>query len=136
MAVIEFARNVLGWDDANSTEFNPGTKHPVVVDMPEHHPGQMGGTMRLGKRKTLFKTKDCITCKLYRGADFVEERHRHRYEVNPEMVPELEKHGLRFVGQDETQKRMEIMELPEHKFYVGVQYHPCLLYTSPSPRDS
>ena len=54
-AVIEFARNVLGWKDAHSTEAEPKTKHPVVIEMPEHHPGELGGTMRLGKRKTIFK---------------------------------------------------------------------------------
>ncbi len=60
IAVIEFARNVLGWKDANSTEFDPATKNPVVIEMPEHNPGQMGATMRLGKRKTLFKTTDSL----------------------------------------------------------------------------
>ena len=60
LAVVEFARNVLGWKDAQSTEFNPSTEHPVVIEMPEHNPGQMGATMRLGKRKTLFKTKDSL----------------------------------------------------------------------------
>lgn len=58
--MIEFARNVLGWKDANSTEFDPSTKNPVVIEMPEHNTGQMGATMRLGKRKTLFKTADCL----------------------------------------------------------------------------
>jgi len=60
LAVVEFARNVLGWKDAHSTEFDPHTTHPVVVEMPEHNPGQMGATMRLGKRKTIFKTKESI----------------------------------------------------------------------------
>lgn len=54
-AVIEFARNVLGWEGAHSTEAEPATPHPVVIEMPEHHPGQLGGTMRLGKRKTIFR---------------------------------------------------------------------------------
>jgi CTP synthase len=124
VAVIEFARSVLGWEDANSTEFNPETKNPVVIDMPEHHPGNLGGTMRLGKRKTVFKTKDCIIRKLYRDADFIEERHRHRYEINPKLIPEFEKHGLMFVGHDETQERMEIMELKDHRYFVATQYHP------------
>lgn len=60
IAVIEFARNVLNWKGANSSEFDPSTDHAVVVEMPEHNPGQMGGTMRLGKRKTLFKSKDSL----------------------------------------------------------------------------
>ena len=63
VAVAEFARNVLGWKDAHSTEFNPSTKHPVVIEMPEHNTGQMGGTMRLGKRKTVFKTKKSLLSK-------------------------------------------------------------------------
>lgn len=62
-AVIEFARNVLGWKDAHSTEFHPQTSHPVVIDMPEHNPGQMGATMRLGKRDTHFQTTDSVICK-------------------------------------------------------------------------
>ena len=63
LAVVEFARNVLEWKDAQSTEFNPDTTHPVVIEMPEHNPGQMGATMRLGKRKTLFKSKDSLLSK-------------------------------------------------------------------------
>ncbi|XP_016402479.1 CTP synthase 1-like [Sinocyclocheilus rhinocerous] len=82
LAVCEFARNMLDWKDANSTEFDPETKHPVVIDMPEHNPGQMGGTMRLGKRRTIFKTKNSILRKLYGDVDYVEERHRHRFEVH------------------------------------------------------
>ncbi|KAG0417646.1 hypothetical protein HPB47_005450 [Ixodes persulcatus] len=111
-AVIEFSRNVLGWADANSTEINPESKHPVIIEMPEHHVGQMGGTMRLGKRKTIFNTHDSILRKLYMNADVIEERHRHRYEVNPAFAPDLEKAGLHFVGKDETGKRMEIIEFP------------------------
>ena len=65
MAVIEFARNVLDWKDAASTEFNLSTTHPVVIEMPEHNPGQMGGTMRLGKRKTVFKTKESLLSKCW-----------------------------------------------------------------------
>ena len=65
VAVIEFARNVLGWKDAHSTEFNPTTTNPVVIEMPEHNTGQMGGTMRLGKRKTIFQTKDSLLSKFY-----------------------------------------------------------------------
>uniref|UniRef100_G3NYC8 CTP synthase n=1 Tax=Gasterosteus aculeatus aculeatus TaxID=481459 RepID=G3NYC8_GASAC len=80
LAVCEFARNTLGWADANSTEFDPESKHPVVIDMPEHNPGQMGGTMRLGKRRTIFKTNSSVLRKLYGDAEYVDERHRHRFE--------------------------------------------------------
>ncbi|EFJ20233.1 hypothetical protein SELMODRAFT_109323 [Selaginella moellendorffii] len=124
IAVIEFARSVLGLDGAHSTEFDPATPHPCVVYMPEISKTHKGGTMRLGARRTLFQTTNCITAKLYGNAMFVDERHRHRYEVNPEMVSSLENAGLCFVGRDETGRRMEIVELASHKFYVGVQFHP------------
>jgi len=123
-AVIEFARNVLHWEGAHSAEADPDTKHPVVVEMPEHNPGQMGGTMRLGKRRTLFKSDDSILKKLYGNVDHVDERHRHRYEVNPAYVSEFEKLGMNFVGHDVEGERMEIMELKDHPYYVAVQYHP------------
>lgn len=126
LAVCEFARNVLGWEDANSTEFNPESTHPVVIDMPEHNPGQMGGTMRLGKRRTIFKSNTSVLRKLYGDVDFVEERHRHRFEVNPELKHHFEEKGLQFVGQDVEGERMEVIELSEkdHCYFVGVQYHP------------
>lgn len=63
LAVVEFARHVLGWTDAQSSEFDPATTHPVVIEMPEHNPGQMGGTMRLGMRKTVFKSTDSLLSK-------------------------------------------------------------------------
>ncbi|KAJ0055385.1 hypothetical protein NL108_016875, partial [Boleophthalmus pectinirostris] len=151
LAVCEFARNMLGWKDANSTEFDPESQHPVVIDMPEHNPGQMGGTMRLGKRRTIFKTNnsilrkrdskcidlDTFQCfctyvlililgKLYGDAEYVEERHRHRFEasVNPELKSHFEEKGFRFVGQDIEGERMEVIELDDHPYFVGVQYHP------------
>ncbi|KZV44150.1 CTP synthase [Dorcoceras hygrometricum] len=124
ISVIEIARNVLGLERANSEEFDDKTPHPVVIFMPEGSKTHMGSTMRLGSRRTLFQTPDCITSKLYHNSEYVDERHRHRYEVNPEMIGILEESGLRFVGRDETGKRMEIMEFPDHPFYVGVQFHP------------
>ncbi|XP_019499409.1 PREDICTED: CTP synthase 1 isoform X2 [Hipposideros armiger] len=135
LAVVEFSRNVLGWQDANSTEFDPNTSHPVVIDMPEHNPGQMGGTMRLGKRRTLFQTKNSVMRKLYGDTDYLEERHRHRFEVNPVLKKCLEEQGLKFVGQDVGGERMEIVELEDHPFFVGVQYHPEFLSRpiKPSP---
>ena len=122
--VIEFARNVLGKANANSTEIDPDTPHPVVIDMPEHNQGQLGGTMRLGKRQTIFKTQDSVMRQLYGNETSVEERHRHRYEVNPNFVSEFENAGMIFVGHDADATRMEIMELKNHPFYVAVQYHP------------
>ncbi|XP_062831305.1 CTP synthase 2 isoform X3 [Anolis carolinensis] len=124
LAVVEFARNCLNWQDANSTEFDSNTKNPVVIDMPEHNPGDMGGTMRLGKRKTIFKTEDSVLRKLYGDQSFIEERHRHRYEVNPKLINFFEEKGLTFVGHDTEGKRMEIIELDDHPYFIGVQFHP------------
>uniref|UniRef100_A0A6N2N1Y2 CTP synthase n=1 Tax=Salix viminalis TaxID=40686 RepID=A0A6N2N1Y2_SALVM len=124
IAVIEFARSVLSLERADSNEFNANTPDPVVIFMPEGSRTHMGSTMRLGSRRTLFHTTNCITAKLYGNPQYVEERHRHRYEVNPEVIEVLEENGLKFVGKDETGKRMEILELPSHPFYVGVQFHP------------
>lgn len=92
--------------------------------MPEHHPGQMGGTMRLGKRTTIFKNSNSVLKKLYGNVSEVEERHRHRYEVNPKYVNDLESKGLKFVGHDSEKVRMEMFELEGHPYYVGVQFHP------------
>ena len=111
LAVVEFARHVLGLADANSAEFDGATPHPAVVFMPEGSTTHKGGTMRLGARRTVLETVDCISAKLYQAEQYVNERHRHRYEVNPTLVPDLEAKGLKFVGKDETGQRMEIVEL-------------------------
>ncbi|TXG71417.1 hypothetical protein EZV62_006352 [Acer yangbiense] len=124
IAVIEFARSILGLCDANSTEFDPKTSNPCVIFMPEGSKTHMGGTMRLGSRRTYFEVADCKSAKLYGNASYVDERHRHRYEVNPDMVSQLENAGLSFVGRDESGRRMEIVELPSHPYFVGVQFHP------------
>lgn len=123
-AVIEFARNVLLLTNAHSTEVEANCEHPVVIDMPEHHPGDLGGTMRLGKRTTIFKKEKSVIRQLYGNASQIAERHRHRYEVNPEYVSQLEKRGMKFVGHDSEQTRMEIVELENHPYYVAVQFHP------------
>ena len=122
-AVIEYCRNALGLKDANSSEFDKSTPNQVIIEMPEHNQGQMGGTMRLGKRRTIFK-KECLLKKLYGNVEHVDERHRHRYEVNPNFVKGLEDAGMLFPGQSEDGNRMEVMELKAHPYYVGVQYHP------------
>ncbi|XP_011020952.1 PREDICTED: CTP synthase-like isoform X1 [Populus euphratica] len=124
IAVIEFARSILGLQDANSTEFDPDTKNPCVIFMPEGSKTHLGGTMRLGSRRTYFQVMDCKSAKLYGNRSFIDERHRHRYEVNPDMVSRLEDAGLSFTGKDETGQRMEIVELPNHPYYIGAQFHP------------
>ncbi|RIB24057.1 CTP synthase [Gigaspora rosea] len=145
VAVIEFARNVCGLSDANSEEFEPHSKHKIVINMPEVSLTHLGGTMRLGMRSTIFKDdteKWSITRKLYEvtgfmavGKQSIEERHRHRYEVNPTYISKLEEKGMHFVGRDEKGERMEIMELKDHPFFVGTQYHPEYLSRplNPSP---
>ncbi|KAK3134780.1 hypothetical protein QOZ80_5BG0410630 [Eleusine coracana subsp. coracana] len=124
IAVIEFARSVMKLHGANSTEFDPAAKTPCVIFMPEGSKTHMGATMRLGSRRTFFQVNSCKSAKLYGNASYVDERHRHRYEVNPDMVPEFEKAGLSFVGKDESGRRMEIIELPTHRFFIGAQFHP------------
>ncbi|KAL3616625.1 hypothetical protein CASFOL_039019 [Castilleja foliolosa] len=124
IVVIEFARSVLGLHNANSTEVNPNTPEPVVIFMPEGSKTHMGGTMRLGSRRTYFQGTSSKSAKLYGNQSFIDERHRHRYEVNPDMVQKLEDAGLSFTGKDETGFRMEIVELPSHPYFVGVQFHP------------
>ncbi|CAO3638819.1 unnamed protein product [Mucor hiemalis] len=126
IAVIEFARNMCGMAGAESAEMNPDTPTPVVVYMPEISKTHMGGTMRLGLRPTVFQdgTETSRVRKLYGGKPSVDERHRHRYEVNPIHVETFEKNGLKFIGRDETGERMEIVELDDHPFFVGCQYHP------------
>jgi len=123
VSVIEYARNVLHMEDANSTEIDQHAESPVVIFMPEGSKTHMGGTMRLGSRQTNIEEKS-LAHKLYGKAE-VHERHRHRYEVNPEYVAAFEKAGLRFTGRSTDGKRMEITELKsEHPFFIGVQYHP------------
>ena len=124
IATIEFCRNVLGLENANSTEFDENTPNPAVVFMPEISKTHMGGTMRLGTKPTPFLVDDCKMRRLYGGADHVDERHRHRYEVNPDLIEQIEAAGLKYVGKDETGQRCEIMELENHPYFVGTQYHP------------
>ena len=129
--MVEYARNILGWEDANSTEFDEKSKHPVVIFMPEIDKETMGGNMRLGARNTKFTHVHengtiSTTQRLYGGVDTISERHRHRYEVNPKVVDNIHNAGLKFVGRDESGERMEVAEIisTEHPFYVGCQYHP------------
>ncbi len=124
IATIEFCRNVLDMKNANSTEFDENTPNPAVVFMPEISKTHMGGTMRLGTKPTPFLVDDCKIRRLYGGVSHVDERHRHRYEVNPDLIEKIEAAGLIYVGKDETGQRCEIMELEGHPYYVGTQYHP------------
>eukprot|EP00917_Polyrhabdina_sp_WS-2016_P006604 GHVP01014717.1.p1 GENE.GHVP01014717.1~~GHVP01014717.1.p1 ORF type:complete len:580 (+),score=84.71 GHVP01014717.1:1188-2927(+) len=123
-AIIDVARNVLGYEDANSTEFDPKTKYPVVGTMEDFANEEKGGTMRLGDYETYITDKNSLCYKLYDNKDVVVERHRHRYEINHKYVPEITKTGLLFVGQDKSGTRMEFAEMKDHPYFVCSQYHP------------
>ncbi|GMM58966.1 CTP synthase [Maudiozyma humilis] len=128
IATIEFVRDTLNRPEASSTEFIEGLseENQVVVYMPEIDKATMGGNMRLGLRPTIFQdnTDWSKIRKLYGSPASVEERHRHRYEINPELADQLAEHGFVFVGKDESNKRCEIFELKNHPYFVGTQYHP------------
>ena len=122
-AVIEFARNVCGWKDANSAEFDPDTEHPVLDLLPEQEGvTDKGATQRLGAypMRIMPGTRGR---KVY-GAARGSERHRHRYEVNNKFRPELEDRGLVTAGVSPDGKLVELVELPDHPFFLGSQYHP------------
>jgi CTP synthase len=121
MAVVEFARNVLNLEGAHSAELEDGTPHPVIDLLPEQEDlDDMGGTMRLGTHVTEIKERT-LAADLYDDTT-CQERHRHRYEVNPEYIDDLESSGLVFSGT--SGRRMEILELPEHPYFLGTQFHP------------
>ncbi len=122
-AVIEFARNVLGYNDAHSAEFDEKTTHPIIDLMPEQKEIEnMGGTMRLGAYPCIIKL-ETLTHRIYQK-DKISERHRHRYEFNNEYREECEKNGMIIAGTSPDDRLVEIVEIPEHPFFVGVQFHP------------
>jgi len=122
LAVIEFARHIIGWKDGNSSELAK-TEHPVIDLLPEQSKvNRFGGTMRLGDIEITIKPKT-IANKLY-GKEKIYERHRHRYEVNPKFISEFEKHGLVFSGYSDNGRRIEIIEYPKNNFFLGTQFHP------------
>ncbi len=146
LAVVEFARNVLGWKDAHTAEINPRTTHPVIDIMPEQKEklarDNYGGTMRLGAYPTVLK-KGTIARAAYGRAE-ISERHRHRFEVNPEFISRLTQAGLIFSGTSPDGRLMEIVELGHtmsklgklaetHPFFVATQFHPEFLARPLSP---
>lgn len=123
VSVIEFGRRVLGYDDANSSEFDQKTKNPVIDLLPmQRGIDKMGGTMRLGAEKVMIK-EGTKAHDIY-GAAEIEERHRHRYEVNLDYREEYEENGMVFSATSANGLRMEVLELPDHPFFVGSQFHP------------
>ena len=123
IAVIEFARHVAGWSDAHSAEFDSATAHPVIDLMPDQvGVTAKGGTMRLGKYPCLL-TAGTRAQEAY-GQSEIWERHRHRYECSNVFRPALEEAGLRIAGTSPDGRLVEMVELPEHPWYVGCQFHP------------
>jgi len=121
--VIEFARNVLGWADANSTEMDPLTGHKVIDIMEEQkHLTNLGGTMRLGEYDCQL-SKNSIARKAY-GKELVRERHRHRYEFNDEYRERFESKGMKPTGVNPQTGLVEVVEIPSLRWYLGTQYHP------------
>jgi CTP synthase len=121
LAVVEYARSI-GIEDATSSELDPNSKNCVIDLMPEQNSIlEKGGTMRLGAHE-IFVEEGTIAHRLY-GRTKVWERHRHRYEVNPRFIPQLASKGLRFPGKSDSNRRMEILELPANKFHFATQFH-------------
>jgi len=122
-ACIEFARNVLGYKDADSREFSPEGKHNVIDLMPEQYAVlHKGGTMRLGAYPCAIG-KGTRLAEIYQS-ELVQERHRHRYEFNNDYIKEFEDKGIVFSGKSPSGDLVEAIEIPSHKFYIGVQFHP------------
>ncbi|MBO4571058.1 MAG: CTP synthase [Bacteroidales bacterium] len=133
MAVVEFARNVLGYTDSASTEVNPDTPHPVIDMMEEQKKITVkGGTMRLGAYKCRL-AKDSLAYRIY-GAEEISERHRHRYEFNNAYLEEMKRAGLSASGTNPDTGLVEIIELPSHPFFIGVQFHPEYKSTPEKPQ--
>ncbi|NLY43055.1 MAG: CTP synthase [Clostridiaceae bacterium] len=123
LAVVEFARNVVGLKDAHSSELNPHTPHPVIDLMPEQKDIEdMGGTMRLG----LYPCKIAENTNTYKAYqdELIYERHRHRYEVSNEYREQLKEKGMIIAGLSPDERLVEIIELPDHPWFIGVQFHP------------
>jgi CTP synthase len=123
MAVIEFARNVLGYQEANSTEMQVNTSYPVINLMEEQQSvTEKGGTMRLGAWKCNLKS-GTLAAEIYK-TDSITERHRHRYEFNGKYLKEMSAAGLVASGVNPDTGLVEIVEINNHPFFIGVQYHP------------
>ena len=123
MAIVEFARNVIGYKDAHSAEFDPNTNYPLIHLMPEQNGFEdIGGTLRLGSYPCVLED-DSLAFRLY-GTKTIYERHRHRYEVNNEFREALQSHGMKLSGLSPDGRIVEMMELPSHPWFVATQGHP------------
>jgi CTP synthase len=134
MAVIEYARHVLGWKDAHSTEMDMHTPHPVIDLMEEQKKvSTKGGTMRLGAFPCILK-EGSLAWQIYGGQSVISERHRHRWEFNNAYLRQFEDAGMVPSGTNPESGLVEIVELPSHPFFIGVQYHPELKSTVENPQ--
>jgi CTP synthase len=132
MAVIEYARNILGLKDAHSTEMDDSTSNAVINMMEEQKKIKaMGGTMRLGAYPCAIN-EGSLAHKIY-GETMISERHRHRYEFNDAYLEQFENNGMIASGRNPETGLVEIMEIPSHPFFIGVQYHPELKSTVEHP---
>ena len=123
LAAVSFAKNVCELSNANSTEIDNKTECPIIDLLPEQSDvSDMGGSLRLGANKINIK-KQTNAHQIYQ-CDLISKRHRHRYEFNTNYLEEFSKNGMIFSGESDNGRRMEILEIPSHKFFVGVQYHP------------
>ena len=133
MCVVEFARNVLGLKEAISTEVNPSTPYPVIDLMEDQKSTTIkGGTMRLGAYSCKLEPGS-LAARIY-GTDMISERHRHRYEFNNEYLPMVEAAGMKATGKNPDTGLVEIVEIPSHPFFIGVQFHPELKSTPEHPQ--
>ena len=132
MCVVEFARHILGWPDAASTEVNPQSGHPVICLMEDQKATTIkGGTMRLGAYACRLEPGS-LAAQLY-GCTDIRERHRHRYEFNSDYLEAFEKAGLKAVGRNPETGLVEVVELPSHPFFIGTQFHPEYRSTPETP---
>ena len=123
LAAVAFGRHVCNLENANSAEIDSKTKFPIIDLLPEQKDvNDMGGSLRLGANEIKIKN-DSLAFKIY-NSDLISKRHRHRYEFNKDFLDDFEKNGMIFSGQSDGGKRMEILEIPSHKFFLGVQYQP------------
>jgi len=123
LAAVAFARHACSLEDANSTEIKPDTKNPVIDLLPEQKlVSDMGGSLRLGANEISVQDES-LAHKIY-NSNVISKRHRHRYEFNKDFLQTFEEKGMKFSGESDDGKRMEILEIPSHKFFLGVQYHP------------
>ena len=123
LSIVEYARNVLDYADADSAEFNPYTAHPVIALMPDQNGVEdIGGTLRLGSYPCILD-KSSLACRLY-GKERIQERHRHRYEVNNDYRSALTAHGMKLSGLSPDGRIVEMCEIPSHPFFLATQAHP------------